>query len=186
MKLVNYTADGKDLYGAVVDGGIVNLSVRLGAKYPDIKSLIAVNALGEAAKAAAGQKPDHKLDAITYRPVIHNPDKIICVGLNYKSHREETGRAPTRRKAGGSSLPACRTEAPEPTRTMPSAVRMMPCGALSESAAPITTPGMEPSRMLPASVKSMLPLTQWAMPAAQSRTAAWKTSVPTTFFGERR
>ena len=95
MKLVNYTADGKDLYGAVVDGGIVNLSVRLGAKYPDIKSLIAVNALGEAAKAAAGQKPDHKLDAITYRPVIHNPDKIICVGLNYKSHREETGRAPT-------------------------------------------------------------------------------------------
>ena len=95
MKLVNYTADGKDLYGAVVDGGIVNLSARIGAKYPDIKSLIAANALGEAAKAAAGQKPDHKLDAIAYRPVIHNPDKIICVGLNYKSHREETGRAPT-------------------------------------------------------------------------------------------
>ncbi len=75
---------------------------------------------------------------------------------------------------------------PEPTRTTPSAVRMKPCGALSESAAPITTPGIEPSRMLPARSKSTLPPTQWAMPAAQSRTAAWKTSVPTTFFGERR
>ena len=40
--------------------------------------------------------------------------------------------------------------------------------------------------MLPARTKSTLPPTQWARPAAQSRIAAWKTSVPTTFFGERR
>ena len=31
---------------------------------------------------------------------------------------------------------------PEPIRTRPSAVRRNPCGALSESAAPITTPGI--------------------------------------------
>lgn len=95
MKLVNYTAGGNDLYGAVVDGGVVNLSDKIGSKYPDIKSVIAAGALDEAAKAADGTKPDHKLEDITYRPVIHNPDKIICVGLNYKTHREETGRAPT-------------------------------------------------------------------------------------------
>ena len=39
---------------------------------------------------------------------------------------------------------------------------MKPCGALSESAAPITTPGSEPTRMLAASPKSTLPPTQWA------------------------
>ena len=50
----------------------------------------------------------------------------------------------------------------------------------------MTTPGIEPIRMLPARTKSTLPPTQWAMPAAQSRIAAWKTSVPTTFFGARR
>ena len=42
------------------------------------------------------------------------------------------------------------------------------------------TPGIEPTRMLPARPKSTLPPTMWAMPAAQSRIAAWKTSVPTT------
>ena len=40
--------------------------------------------------------------------------------------------------------------------------------------------------MLPARTKSTLPLTQWARPAAQSRIAAWKTSVPTTLFGVSR
>ena len=48
------------------------------------------------------------------------------------------------------------------------------------------TPGTEPIRMLAARVKSTLPPIQWAIPAAQSRIAAWKTSVPTTFFGARR
>ncbi len=95
MKLVNYTFEGKDRYGAVTEGGVVDLSARIGAKHPDIRSLIAAGALAEAAKAAQGQKADHALDAIAYRPVIHNPDKVICVGLNYKSHREETGRSPT-------------------------------------------------------------------------------------------
>lgn len=95
MKLVSYAANGKHLYGAAVDGGIVDLSARLGAKYPDLKALIAGNGFAEAAKAIAGQKPDHALDAVALDPVIPNPDKIICVGLNYKTHREETGRAPT-------------------------------------------------------------------------------------------
>jgi 2-keto-4-pentenoate hydratase/2-oxohepta-3-ene-1,7-dioic acid hydratase in catechol pathway len=95
MKLVSYAANGKHLYGAVVDGGIVDLSARLGSKYPDLKALIAAGAFAEAGKAVAGQKADHALGAITFDPVIPNPDKIICVGLNYKAHREETGRAPT-------------------------------------------------------------------------------------------
>lgn len=33
----------------------------------------------------------YKLDAISFLPLIPNPGKILCVGLNYKSHREETG-----------------------------------------------------------------------------------------------
>lgn len=95
MKLVSYTLDGKDAYGAVTGEGIVDLSARLGAKYPDLKALLAGDGLAAAAEAADGQGPDASVDAVTYRPVITNPDKIICVGLNYKAHREETGRAPT-------------------------------------------------------------------------------------------
>lgn len=95
MKLASYNINGKDSYGAVIEGGIVDLANRLGAKYPDLKSLIGANAFGEAAKAAEGQKADHAVDAVSFNPVVPNPDKIICVGLNYKTHREETGRAPT-------------------------------------------------------------------------------------------
>ncbi|MEE8214650.1 MAG: fumarylacetoacetate hydrolase family protein [Alphaproteobacteria bacterium] len=95
MKLVSYTANGKQAYGIARDDGIVDLTSRIGDSYPDIKSLIAGDGLEAAAAAADGESPDQSLDGITYRPVIENPDKIICVGLNYKAHRDETGRAPT-------------------------------------------------------------------------------------------
>src|SRR5690606_1879021 len=32
-------------------------------------------------------------DAIRYLPVIPNPDKILCVGLNYEDHAPESGSA---------------------------------------------------------------------------------------------
>jgi 2-keto-4-pentenoate hydratase/2-oxohepta-3-ene-1,7-dioic acid hydratase in catechol pathway len=95
MKLVSYTANGNDAYGIARDDGIVNLTSRIGDTYPDIKSLIAGDGMTAAAAAADGASTDQSLDGVTYRPVIENPDKIICVGLNYKAHREETGRAPT-------------------------------------------------------------------------------------------
>jgi 2-keto-4-pentenoate hydratase/2-oxohepta-3-ene-1,7-dioic acid hydratase in catechol pathway len=93
MKLASYRLQNKNSYGAVVDGGVVDLAKRL--KYPDLHSLIAAGALGEAATAAKGAKPDARLDEITFLPVLANPGKIICVGLNYKAHREETGRKET-------------------------------------------------------------------------------------------
>ncbi len=95
MKLASYNISGKDSYGVVVDGGIIDLGSRIGGQFADIKALIAGNGLNAAAKAAEGQKPDHALDAVNYNPVVPNAEKIICVGLNYKTHREETGRAPT-------------------------------------------------------------------------------------------
>ena len=95
MKLVSFSAGGEDAYGAVVGDGIVNLSARIGAQFPDLKALLSGDGLAAAAEAAEGAEPDHGLDEVDYRPVIGNPDKIICVGLNYRAHREETGRAPT-------------------------------------------------------------------------------------------
>ena len=37
-------------------------------------------------------KPDHKLSDIRFLPVIPNPHKILCAGVNYKSHAAEVGR----------------------------------------------------------------------------------------------
>jgi 2-keto-4-pentenoate hydratase/2-oxohepta-3-ene-1,7-dioic acid hydratase in catechol pathway len=94
MKLVTFEIAGRTSWGAVVDGGVVDLGAKLTA-YPDVRSLIAAGALDEAKAAAAGAKADHPLDAITFLPPVTNPDKIICVGLNYDEHVRETKREKT-------------------------------------------------------------------------------------------
>ena len=76
-------------YGAVQEDGIVDLSRRIGARYPDLKSLIADAGWSAARAACAGQKPDWKLDQVRLLPVIPNPGKILCIGLNYDDHRKE-------------------------------------------------------------------------------------------------
>jgi 2-keto-4-pentenoate hydratase/2-oxohepta-3-ene-1,7-dioic acid hydratase in catechol pathway len=94
MKLISFRAFGKDTYGLVNDAGVVDLGKRLGSKYPDLKSLIAAGAVQEA-REFTSSAADHAFDDVELLPVIPNPGKIICVGLNYKTHRDETGRAPT-------------------------------------------------------------------------------------------
>jgi len=39
--------------------------------------------------------PDLPLDGLEFAPVIPDPDKIICIGLNYRDHVAETGRTET-------------------------------------------------------------------------------------------
>ena len=48
--------------------------------------------LAEIAKAADGAKPDHTLAEVQFLPAIPNPEKILCAGINYRSHAAETGR----------------------------------------------------------------------------------------------
>jgi len=99
MKLASYSLDGRPSYGVVEGNGVVDLGRRIGAKHPDLRALITAKALDEAKRAAAGAKPDASLDAITFLPVIPNPDKIVCVGLNYEEHRVETNRDKTENPA---------------------------------------------------------------------------------------
>ena len=44
------------------------------------------------ARAGAGDGPRHPLADLSYAPVVPRPGKIICVGLNYRSHISEMGR----------------------------------------------------------------------------------------------
>src|SRR5512147_1049519 len=92
MKLVSFRVGGAAHYGVVVGNGVVDLTPRLGARYADIKAVLAAGALAEAERAAKGVAADYKLDAIRFDPVIPNPGKILCVGFNYEEHRMETGR----------------------------------------------------------------------------------------------
>ncbi len=44
-----------------------------------------------AAHAAAAAGPTHPVDGLDYAPLVPSPEKIICVGLNYRDHVLEMG-----------------------------------------------------------------------------------------------
>ena len=46
----------------------------------------------ETLKKVAKEVSPNVTEAISYAPVVTNPEKILCVGLNYMSHRLETNR----------------------------------------------------------------------------------------------
>ncbi len=95
MKLASYTVGGKARYGAVTEQGVIDLAKRLGDRYPDLRSILGDAGLSEARKAIEGAAVDFQRAELQLLPVIPNPDKIICVGLNYEEHVVETGREKT-------------------------------------------------------------------------------------------
>ncbi|GGX04620.1 5-carboxymethyl-2-hydroxymuconate isomerase [Pigmentiphaga litoralis] len=96
MKLISFDYRGKSSYGAIKGDRIIDLGAHFGAALPDLKALIAANRLAEAAGIAdAETAPAIALAAVTLLPVIPNPGKIVCVGLNYADHVQETGRTVT-------------------------------------------------------------------------------------------
>ena len=88
-RIATCSIGGKAAYGAVVDGGIVDLSARLGKDYPTLREVIAAGALQRLAEDAGKRSPDHGLDAITWLPPIPQPEKIICIGVNYPDRNAE-------------------------------------------------------------------------------------------------
>src|SRR5437870_8889544 len=92
MKLASYIADGKACFGVVTDDGVVTLNQRLGSRYASVRDALAADALAEIRKGADGAKADHGLSDIKWLPAIPNPEKILCAGINYRSHAAETGR----------------------------------------------------------------------------------------------
>lgn len=92
MRWLTYRHAGRVSYGYVDASGegVVDVGARAGAP-ADLKGAIAAEQLDLLASDAAAAA-DFALANIEYLPPIPNPDKVLCVGLNYKAHQEETGR----------------------------------------------------------------------------------------------
>ncbi len=91
MRWLSFLREGAPSFGYVTaDGaGVVDAGAR--CRHGDLKSAIAAGALPGLARKL-GDSADRPLAGLTYAPTIPNPDKILCVGLNYRAHQEETGR----------------------------------------------------------------------------------------------
>lgn len=93
MKLLSYTRDGRQSYGACVRGGVVDLGSRLGERLPSLAAALRAGALDDLRERSAANGPDFSLEDIRLLPPVPDPGRIVCIGLNYKTHIEETGRA---------------------------------------------------------------------------------------------
>jgi len=89
VKLLSFACRGRPSYGAFVGGGVVELGHRLGREYPRLCDLLEREGLKAAAEIAASNPPDYSLDEIVFLPPIPAPEKIICVGVNYRDRNEE-------------------------------------------------------------------------------------------------
>lgn len=89
MRLASFLAEDGPSYGIVEEGGLRPASSGLRARHPDLRALLAAGATGALAAEAGEARP---LDGLHLLPPVPNPDKIICIGLNYAAHIREMGR----------------------------------------------------------------------------------------------
>jgi 2-keto-4-pentenoate hydratase/2-oxohepta-3-ene-1,7-dioic acid hydratase in catechol pathway len=81
---MTFRVGGKTCWGRVEGDRVFALDhVR-----PSLKAAIEAGELGKGADEVA-----YGLDEIEFLPLLPEPGKIFCVGLNYENHRKETGRA---------------------------------------------------------------------------------------------
>ena len=97
MRWLSFQREGATTFGYLTsDGaGVVDAGAR--SAYASLRQAIEADALG-ALPDECGDKADLPLDGLIFAPTIPDPKKILCVGLNYKAHQEETGR-------GGEGVP---------------------------------------------------------------------------------
>lgn len=94
MRFVSFEQHGQATYGVWKNEGVwLRAPAAFVAQYPDLKSVIQAGQL-DALEAAVSQEGEEVLAAnARLLPVIPNPGKVFCVGLNYKTHVAEMKRA---------------------------------------------------------------------------------------------
>ena len=92
MKLASFSSSHGASWGLIAGSEVIDVGAVLRSRYADLLALIAADAMKEVT-AAAADAPRHAMSSVTWLPVIPNPGKILCVGLNYENHRKETGRS---------------------------------------------------------------------------------------------
>jgi 2-keto-4-pentenoate hydratase/2-oxohepta-3-ene-1,7-dioic acid hydratase in catechol pathway len=92
MKFISFEHGGRQQWGLVKGDSVLPAA---SAEHPTMKSAIAAGKLEELGRALAAQTGGIALSEVKFLPVITEPGKIMCIGLNYEEHRVETGRDKT-------------------------------------------------------------------------------------------
>ncbi len=88
MNLVTFTAEGRQHWGVTGPGGVVALSQEF-PHWPTLRGVIAAGAIGQILAAAKGRTATHPNGSFRWDIPIPDPEKIICVGVNFPDRNAE-------------------------------------------------------------------------------------------------
>lgn len=97
MRLVSFLADrgSRPAWGLLRGETILDASRIDGGRWPTLRSYLRAPDRERLAALERDGEDAVDLAAVTLAPVVPDPEKILCVGLNFESHRLETGRPAT-------------------------------------------------------------------------------------------
>lgn len=88
-RIAAFRANGADRFGVVTDDGIVDLTPEFGARFKGLKEIIEAGALAEVMAAAEGRAATYREEDVTFLIPIANPEKLICIGVNFPDRNAE-------------------------------------------------------------------------------------------------
>lgn len=91
MNLISFIADNKPLWGVTSpdgSGDVICLSDQF-PDWPSLRHVLANQAISTVLQKAKGLKATHKAGTFLYDLPIPDPEKIICVGVNYPDRNAE-------------------------------------------------------------------------------------------------
>jgi 2-keto-4-pentenoate hydratase/2-oxohepta-3-ene-1,7-dioic acid hydratase in catechol pathway len=88
-RLAAFHVDGADRIGVVTDAGIIDLTADFGTRFAGLKEVIEGGAIPEMLAAAEGRQHDYTQDQVRWLIPIANPEKLICIGVNFPDRNAE-------------------------------------------------------------------------------------------------
>ncbi|MEJ8473278.1 fumarylacetoacetate hydrolase family protein [Roseibium algae] len=86
-RVAAFHVNGKDRFGVVSDAGVVDLTDKVA--FGSLKQVIEAGALADLLTAVEGQPADFTEAEITYLIPIADPEKLICIGVNFPDRNAE-------------------------------------------------------------------------------------------------
>lgn len=87
MKLISFKHAGRETWGAVVDGKVIELAAASGCA--TLADFVGSEAYAKRETLLKGQQPIGAFDDVELLPVIPQPEKIWCAVRNYMDHHQE-------------------------------------------------------------------------------------------------
>jgi 2-keto-4-pentenoate hydratase/2-oxohepta-3-ene-1,7-dioic acid hydratase in catechol pathway len=94
MRLVSYRSEEGICAGVQMVEGIADAGALLGERPTGVRRLIEEERLAELADLTTLESDVEPARVMSLLPPVPDPDKIICIGLNYRSHADEQGVEP--------------------------------------------------------------------------------------------